>query len=256
MTAVAHTTAEAKEVYPDDMKTIGGTWSIDDDDVATVVDCDDIVVEDLPSDYDSEAQVHDQLPSVEEAKLSLGQNQPSCIRTKINRHKKCLIVTGLIALATILGISIAAASTNNNKSANTYEPNDRFEDVVMFLFNNQISSLPSLEDKQSAEHRAALFIADGDTYQSEMTEANIHKFVERYILALFYYQFNGPEWDNNYHFLSGQDHCTWTMTVTRPAGTFVKGVTCNEDGYVTGLDLCECIRETIILRGTIFSYTR
>lgn len=238
MTTIAPTTAQAKEVYPDDMKTIGGTWSIDDDDVATVVHCDDIVVEDLPSDYDSEAQIHDQLPSVEEAKLNLGQRQPSGLVKRINRHKRCLLVTGLIALVTIIGITISA-STNNSESSIGYTPDSRFEDVMMFLFNNQISTLPTLEDKQTAEHRAALFVADGDMYQSEMTEENIHKFVERYILALLYYQFNGPEWTNNYHFLSARDHCTWTTTVTRPAGTFVKGVTCNEDGYVTGLDLCE-----------------
>jgi hypothetical protein len=242
MTATTPTTVQAKEYPSDDTnKTIGSAWSLDDDDVATVVPCDDVVVEDLPAEYDSEAQVHDQLPSVEDAKLSLAQRHPSSPFSKLRSKKVCLVATGLLALVVIIAISVSASKKNQTSAATYYQPEGRFEEVMNYLFENDISTLPSLEDRKTAEHHAALFIADGDSYQSEMTVENHQKFVERYILALLYYHFNGPEWASSYHFLTGRDHCTWSTTVTRPAGTFVKGVTCNEDGYVTGLDLCKCL---------------
>ena len=108
-------------------------------------------------------------------------------------------------------------------------------DVIDFLYKEGVTPLPALEDMYSAQHRAAIFVADGDVYQAPLGP----KLVERYVLSLIYYYFDGPEWKNNYKFLSGRDHCEWFTTETRPLGTILKGVNCNDDGYVTGLDLCK-----------------
>jgi hypothetical protein len=223
----------------------------------SIQDNDECIVEDLPLDDDDddveqnahdndgdnvEQTVHDQLSSVEEVKSSQSYYNPTAqLLAKNNRRKLYLVISGgfVAVIATI--VVIAVATTNKSSSATTStinNPNNsRFEEIVNFLFVNQISSYPALVLRGSVEHYAALFLADGDAYQSEPTLMNERKFVERYVLSLLYYQTNGKGWRNHYKFLSGRDHCEWTETITNPAGTFIKGVECNDEGYVTGLDL-------------------
>jgi len=100
--------------------------------------------------------------------------------------------------------------------------------------------LPQLQDVGSAQHRAAAFVADGDSLQMPITPETARRFVERYVLALLYYQFNGPRWTYNLKFLSGHDHCDWHENFKNSEGKIVKqGVFCNEEGYIIELNLCK-----------------
>jgi hypothetical protein len=195
----------------------------------------DLVIEDLPEDHDLEDQFEPQhsLPSVEEAKANLPNQKAG------NLKKICLIVWAVLAVTaiTVSGIAIGVKNSNN-KEAVYEEPNGRTEQVMDFIFDNEVSTLPNLKDVYSAQHRAAAFIADGDAYQIELSEENAAKFVERYVLTLLYYQFNGPEWTYNLKFLSDRDHCQWWDTFESASGEELRqGVICNEDGYVVELNL-------------------
>lgn len=235
--------------------------SIDDDDECVVDDL-AIALEDLPmgggniNDSDVENQsdvegdeedqyVHDQLPSVEEVKTS-EEYQPTAklIAAKNNRNRfigiafGALAVIGMIAFAVNAGGSSSSSTSSKSTSSDKllHETHERYDDVVNFLFANKITSLPALE-YGTAEHYAALFMAEGDAYHMDPVPENERKFVERYVLALLYYATNGNNWKHHYHFLSGRDHCDWKEIIKTPAGTFTKGIECNEEGFVTGLDL-------------------
>merc|ERR1719464_2256366 len=153
------------------------------------------------------------------------------------RRKLCIAISaGIVAVTIIIFVTVLVTTTITSKSSQSNgrkSVNSHYDDVVNFLFANKVSSLPAIVSG-SPEHYAALFLADGDAYPAP---EDGRKYIERYVLALLYYGTNGNDWKNHYHFLSGRDHCEWTETVTTPAGTFVKGVECNDDGYVIGLDL-------------------
>jgi hypothetical protein len=201
----------------------------------------EIIIEGLPKD-DEEQAVHDQLPDVEEAKANLQQN--SARKSK----RLCLLVTlilGVIALTTA-GIIFA---TKSKSKEDIFDPTGRsMEGIVQFLYDNKISTLPDLHEEHTAQYQAALFIADSDAYQMELTKENSAQFVERYVLALLYYHFKGPEWNHQLKFLDGTDHCDWWEEYSSHSGETVRqGVQCNEDGDVVELDLGKSVgwhRET------------
>jgi Leucine-rich repeat (LRR) protein len=203
--------------------------SIDEDDVAIIIPDGDVfaVADDL-----EDQTIHDQLPSVEEAKANL----PHSPLDGNKKRKLCFIATGITALILLITIIAVAAGKNNHKAHST-EIKGRFEEVANFLVSNGISTLPAMKEHSSPQRLAAAFVADADLYQADMSRANLLRFVERYLLVVIFYETSGPQWTNKYKFLSARDHCEWSENVTRPAGTFIKGVECDANGRVIGLDL-------------------
>ena len=213
----------------------------DDDEAAIVIESDDMVAIDVSNDNDNDNNDHDQLPSVEEMKARSSVDPAVVAANRSRTKKRCLITLGVICFVALVLVAIIVPVKNNNnskksKSSSVTELSGRSADVIDFLYTEGVSPLPALEDLYSAQHRAAIFVADGDVYQAPIGS---QKLVERYVLSLIYYYFDGPEWKNNFKFLSGRDHCEWFTTETRPLGTILKGVNCNDEGYVTGLDLCK-----------------
>jgi hypothetical protein len=192
---------------------------------------DELVIEDLPENYFLDDSVHDQLPSVEEAKAGL----PHPAR---NYKKICMIVSAfLVAVGLAVGGVFLAKKGNKQES---YEMESRGREVIRFLFDLQVSALPALRDPYHPQHEAAMFIADGDRYRMDMEgeDGNAQRFIERYVLALLYYQFNGPEWSYNLNFLSNTDHCEWWEKLATNSGNDLRmGILCDENGYVKKLNL-------------------
>lgn len=199
-------------------------------------DLDDAVVDDLhvPREDQDHPDSHNQLPSVEQYKSN------SEVKSNTIPRMAILIVFSIataIAL-TITGIVVAKKNKSETDSAST--PSGRTKRIEEFLFTNQISTLAQLRELGSPHHLATVFVADGDMLQLEYptTQASAKRFVERYILALLYYHFNGPEWTFKLKFLSGLDHCNWNDEFDTSDGRTVRqGVICNEEGYVEGLNL-------------------
>jgi len=74
----------------------------------------------------------------------------------------------------------------------------------------------------------------------------IERIAERYALAFMYYAGRGVHWRNNKPrwFLNGNASvCNWqpSESSSHPSqeGTYHAGVSCNDDGFVVGLDLCK-----------------
>jgi hypothetical protein len=102
----------------------------------------------------------------------------------------------------------------------------RFPQVKKFLIENQISLQSDLEQTNSPQYQAALWIADHDpfqavlpphssgssnhTAQARMTPNSYLTFVERYVFAVLYYALDGPaSWSERMNFLSPTHVCTW-----------------------------------------------
>ena len=67
------------------------------------------------------------------------------------------------------------------------------------------------------------------------------EFVQRYVLATFYYSTNGNMWEDRLDFLSNKDACYWNNMVSAEIENNVDdwplGVKCNENGEVNYLYL-------------------
>jgi len=226
-----------------------------DNDANHADDHDDIAIvetgvgyDDEDDDDEEEHQIHDQLPSVEEIKSSQAYIPTAKIIAQSNRKKKIMIVAGIglafVLIVVIIVISVAASKTRktnvNAMNGGNGSPNpfkSRLNIVQDYLWSNKISNMPLLVEGGTPEHYAASFMADADNYQSQMVPGNEQRFIERYILAMVYYGMGGSQWSNQYDFLHAKDHCLWTGVSNTPAGSFVKGVECNAEGLVIGLDL-------------------
>jgi hypothetical protein len=197
---------------------------------------DDIIVEDLPEDY--EIHEHEQLPSVEEAKASLSKKPAwSCRKTLLLAY----IILAVVVAGAITGTIVSFAK---NKSNESQLDEGRTARVIQFLFATQVSDLPDLKNRNAPQHLAAAFVADGDIFHEEMSGENARRFVERYVLTLIYYQLGGQEWTYNLKFLSGRDHCEWWDKFSTSAGdTLHMGVLCDENGFVTKLNLGKTINQ-------------
>jgi hypothetical protein len=174
---------------------------------------------------------HDQLPNVEEYKAT------NAIQSHASSKKTFLLALALLSLFSAITAGIVVA-VKNNKKDDVYSPVGRTKEVEDFLFTNEVSTLPQLQDINSPQHRATAFVADGDSLHMSLNEKNSRRFVERYVLSLLYYQFNGPAWNFGLKFLSGVDHCEWHDDFKTSAGDIIRqGVICNEDKHVVELNL-------------------
>jgi hypothetical protein len=195
---------------------------------------DDIIVEDLPEDY--EVHEHEQLPSVEEARASLSEKPAG------SRKKTLLLACIILAVVVIAGAITGIALSAKNKSNESQLEEGRTARVIQFLFATQVSDLPDLKNRNAPQHLAAAFVADGDIFHEEMSGENARRFVERYVLTLIYYQLGGREWTYSLKFLSGRDHCEWWDKFSTSSGdTLHMGVLCDENGFVTKLNLGKTI---------------
>eukprot|EP00339_Tiarina_fusa_P013177 CAMPEP_0117033354 /NCGR_PEP_ID=MMETSP0472-20121206/23839_1 /TAXON_ID=693140 ORGANISM="Tiarina fusus, Strain LIS" /NCGR_SAMPLE_ID=MMETSP0472 /ASSEMBLY_ACC=CAM_ASM_000603 /LENGTH=709 /DNA_ID=CAMNT_0004742249 /DNA_START=63 /DNA_END=2192 /DNA_ORIENTATION=+ len=194
---------------------------------------DRFVIEELPK--QEEERIHDQLPTVEEAKANLSPLPAT------NPKKKMLKIGGaILLLVALLGTIIALTG---KKEEPPMQITTRGEEVIEFLFDLGVSPLPALKDPTFAQHKAAVFVADGDNYKMDYNESPeaAKRFIERFALVTMFYHFNGASWAYNLNFLSAQDHCNWSSTFTTATSdkTIIKGVVCNEEGFVTALQLSQ-----------------
>ena len=234
-----------------------------------------------PNQTNSQVNLHDQLPSSAEGiKMHL---QAEYFRRRDRRSLLCgqkyreqlgSLGLVLVCVATIVGVFTLVIAKDNKGDNELAEqllgedniPTSRKDEVIDFLFNLGVSPLPALIDRTFPQHKAAMFVADGDAYRMEYNNANTEKeettvetdvqgmatrrFVERYALAVLYYHFEGDQWNSRLNFLSAQDHCNWydalersnASTDSSPKGEkklIRLGVECNEDGFVKKIDLSQ-----------------
>jgi hypothetical protein len=207
--------------------------------VFTVSD-DNYVVGDLADEDVEDQVVHDQLPSVEAAKANLAHKPAGGISSL-----KWTICAGLAFVILIVGVTLLAVLVPKGKSGSSSSssptPEESREDnVIKLLLLNEITPESTLRIPSSPQARAAQFIANGDSYQLAINEETVRGFIERYVLAIIYFHFNGESWTFQNNFMTSQDHCNWFQKFTTTGGSIIReGVLCNEEGHVTTLSLCK-----------------
>jgi hypothetical protein len=196
------------------------------------------------------------LPSVEEIRT---QGALSGVKNRHSGKNKRTIAFVAILVATIalvVGFTVSAVQNNRkSSSSNTSKSQDlnkdgvpdvtddnenddmeRLDQIHIFLLGSGISSESDLKDPSKPQYKAVQWIANED--QSDIPETNdydtAYAFVQRYVMAVFYYALNGPSWSNQLNFLStALDTCDWNLNIDvkyPPPGTdetnFDFGVSC------------------------------
>lgn len=198
---------------------------------------DAFIIEELPEDLECQAddEVHDQLPSVEEYKANNNfQSRGS--------SKKTMMYGVAVIFILVVAITGIVVSTNNKKESKPATTADsavgRTQQLEEFLYNSQVSTLPQLQEVGSSHHQAVAFIADGDLLQLQITASEAGRLVERFVLAVIFYELGGFQWTYGLNFLTGLDHCEWNGFFETGNGNQIRqGVSCDKDGFVTAIDL-------------------
>ena len=170
---------------------------------------------------DEEEYVHDQLPDADEIKagLSTGDDGWGAIRY-------FAIFVGLVVLTVIIVVPtiLTQSSSQNQRStgqrptttpsplpAPTEPPQQRMDAIIEFLANIGISSESKLKADGSPQNKAVEWMAFDDEFRPAVPSTNekYSAFVERYVLAVFYFSTNGPYWTYQMKFLTGVHHCDW-----------------------------------------------
>lgn len=214
-------------------------------------------------DADDQEPVHDQLPSVEEYKADMAiasrsDAMSSSSRTKAKVCARLVSLAGLlIAFITIAVVVFDNDIKNDGASADSFFPNpptsptsptdppgprpevdlDRLNTMIEFLVQRNVSTATRLQDSSTSQYQAAEFLVNSAAFlkQNNGTDrATAKRWIERYVLALLYYEWNGPEWSYQSGFLTEQDHCQWNQHVPADDGkspTTIKGVYCHAYDY-------------------------
>lgn len=178
-------------------------------------------------DDDDEEYVHDQLPDVDEIKAAItGDTSWGCI------HYLAIFV-GLVVLTVIIVVPTILSQNKNNVSttssaqgqspgqpasptrspvpAPTVPPLVRQDRIIKYLADVGISTETQLTTIGTPQNRAVEWLAFDDGLNMEVPDngKKYTRFVERYVLAVFFYSTNGPSWTYSMKFLTGVDHCEW-----------------------------------------------
>jgi Leucine-rich repeat (LRR) protein len=206
----------------------------------TISDDNDVVGDLVDEDVEDQV-VHDQLPSVEEAKANLAHKPAGGISSL-----KWTICAGFAFVILIVGVTLLAVlvpkeNSGSSSSSSPTPEESRQDNVITLLLVNEITPESTLRDPSTPQARAAQFIANGDTYQMAIDAETVQGFIERYVLAIIYFHFNGETaWTYQNDFMTPQDHCNWFQKFTTTGGSIIReGVLCNEEGHVTTLSLCK-----------------
>jgi hypothetical protein len=184
------------------------------------------------------------------------------------KQKRTFLVIGLtvLLLALVTGITVsqvrnkstvkssAAANENSLAPDDNADDNTRDDDeagldiprlqAVQAFLSEKITPTAKFKDITSPQYMAAKWIADVDDYDMEIPHdpTNVddsYDFVQRYVMAVFYYALGGDEWQDDYGFLSSSSVCEWNEALpqdTTPDGNdpdfWYLGVTCDDSDEI------------------------
>jgi hypothetical protein len=194
-----------------------------------------------------EDQVGNTLPSVEEARETIPHRS---IMAPAKRNRILLyafMAFGIVALVittVLLAVDLEKANeaAKNEAVKNEAETLTHKEELLKMFIDQKISTEESLRTSRSSQNQALNYMAEEETssdmswlYSDSDMSVNMQRIVERYVLALLFFEFNGDkDWLHDYNFLSPQDHCNWNAVF---AGGMEGVTSCNAEGHVSGLEL-------------------
>eukprot|EP00977_Amphora_coffeiformis_P030219 scaffold45543_cov183-Amphora_coffeaeformis.AAC.2 len=191
---------------------------------------------------------------------------------RMNKKFLGLVAMTVFAISAIIGLSVAIAARKSSKNVDSASsskfrddetPGDkdgffgrnpdqdltqRFQDMANFLDQFAFTDLKAMIDKKSPQYLAVqyvLWMANEDPAELNVPASTDYEeameFVQRYVMATFFFSTNGHMWEDRLDFLSDRDVCYWNNLPSATAGNNVDdwpiGVKCNEDGEVNYLYL-------------------
>lgn len=207
------------------------------------------------------------LPSVEAVK---SDNELRNGADNKKRQRFLLILGGSVLLLTIIfGVSVDFATESKGTTAKSTgasefpnssfksgqkvsqtpakttgitEKASRFEQTQKYLASYWDRA--KIEEQGSPQYRAALWISDFDHAQvplpTAVDYASAFKFLQRYIMAVYYFSLDGESWKFQMNFLSEKSVCHWNFLVRSDPDLdqdteFVMGVECNENEEIDSI---------------------
>jgi hypothetical protein len=206
------------------------------------------------------------LPDAEEMKIEAG------IMTSSQRSKKYkLYGAGIVCLLVlIIGLSVSLSGGKKETSSSSAASDgsgsssgggsltvtvadyghdgagslERYNKAYHFL--SEISEEADLSRKLSAQNKAANWIANGDKKMLDipttLAGTSSYSFVQRYVLALLYHEWEGSDWTFGAKFLSDDDECNWNIGMQADSKHSYKfGASCyGEDQRIVQLFMRKC----------------
>jgi hypothetical protein len=133
----------------------------------------------------------------------------------------------LVIVAIVVGVTVGTKSSPTNNGSAVISVDLYTDDHRYWSLGATIESSVGTEiyEDGTSENRALRWLAEEDPLQLPVT-STMEDVLERFVLANLYFATNGPEWTNQYNFLSAKDVCEWNDG--GPAGTDHYGVFCQE----------------------------
>ena len=149
-----------------------------------------------------------------------------------------------LAIVVVIAIVCVAFLRNTNSSGNSNKQKKHqtpIDEIIEILYSEKVSFISDLSTPGTSQNRAATFVSrqvPSSGLRLKNNQDMIQRYIERYVLAVLYYHFEGTTWNYELNFLSQSDHCNWWAEFATPRGQKSReGVLCNADGYVIGLNL-------------------
>ena len=116
----------------------------------------------------------------------------------------------------------------------------RFNAIKSHLI--EISGEEAFMNEDSPQHRALVFVADGDTLVLDPNDEHVRpQLLQRYALAVFYFSTGGTEWKSRTYWLTGRHECGWLFVICSDIGIDENGnnitfTAAEDDDYSNMLD--------------------
>ncbi|CAB9510772.1 leucine Rich Repeat [Seminavis robusta] len=202
-------------------------------------DIDDSTIGTTGAPVESSMDIEQSVPTV--AELTGKSESEDSKRPKFVAMCALYTLPFLVVLAVV--IIVVVVSKNQAAAANdlrNMDGDEAFDSVVNYLSQHNVSQMEQLRRDGTFQNVAATWMAHGDAHSRTIPEGSPaskegYDFIQRYIMALFYYQMGGKHWKYELNFLKAENTCGWNSWVVRPQNTIPMGMICNNNGLISAL---------------------
>lgn len=163
-------------------------------------------------------------------------------RRSKDTHPLLILAIAVLLLIMIIGLSVGLTADNRKDNGdsstalptdemNAQKQKDRSNNLKLWLVDNEISEAATFNDDASPQAKALTFMSETDKMRFDIPDGDSstedgYTFLTRYVMTVFYYATDGPQWNYNLLFLSDNPVCDWFFVFTPPVGQI--GVLCNQ----------------------------
>jgi hypothetical protein len=146
-------------------------------------------------------------------------------------------VTGVILLVVAAGPVSKDAKPSSDGFDESMEASSRFE-TLLHMF-EPLVGLQFLKDPAFPQHKALEWLANKDPAHHDLSHTSGSVLLQRYVIVLLYFTTKGPEWKEQYNFLSGASVCQWNDLIGTSNSMHIseRGIICDERGLVIEIRL-------------------